>query len=207
MPAYITDENLPTKQFRVWNHKSNASPKKCVPMLDALTSGYLILLWADVFIDSSNQDSTPLISWRTSKGIFEQHGTYAQQIGAPLGFHPQPFKFMNYWRILTPPGYSCLITHPHGFQDSKLRAISAVIDTDRSSLQILPPLWVKKDFVGVIEKGTPIIQVTPFKRENWEAKYTVLENDKEYENIENANFNGTLINHYIKKVWSKKSYK
>jgi hypothetical protein len=204
MPSYVTQGGLPTKQVRVWNGIVNSTPKKCVPMLDALTSGYLILLWADIFVDSVNHQ-TPLITWKTKQRIFEQHG--ATEVGTPAGFNSQPYKFMNFWRILTPPGYSCLITHPHGYQDSKLRAISAVVDTDRSSSAILPPVWIKNNFVGVIEKGTPIIQVTPFKRENWKAEYTCLKNNEEYDNIEDANFNGTIVNHYIKKVWHKKSYR
>jgi hypothetical protein len=207
MSPYVKEDGSPSAEVRVFDRKANTSPKKCVPMLDALTSGYLILLWADIFVDASEKYETPLITWKTSKALFEKHGTSAQQVGTPEGFHPQPYKYLNYWRILTPPGYSTLITQPHGFQDSNLRAISAVVDTDKSSLQILPPLWVKKGFVGVIEKGTPIIQVTPFRRENWEAKYTTLENDNEYENIEDSNFNGTIINHYLKNVWFKKSYK
>jgi len=206
-PFTPTPENPEAKHSSVFNTVPNHSAKKCVPMLDALTSGYLIQLWADVYVDASDKYEAPLISWKTTKSVFQAHGLQAKEIGTPTGFHPQPFKFMNYWRIITPPGYSIMVTQPYGFNDTNLQAIPAIIDSDKSSLQILAPLWVKKGFVGVIEKGTPIIQVTPFKRENWKATYTCLKDDFEYETIEEANFRGTIINHYIKKVWSRKSYK
>jgi hypothetical protein len=206
-PYTPTPENPEAKHSSVFNGTANHSAKKCTPMLDALTSGYIIPLWTDVYVDASDKYETPAISWKVSRDVFEQHGTQAQEVGTPTGFHSQPYKYLNYWRVITPPGYSIMVTQPHGFKDTNLQAVSAVIDSDKSSLQILPPLWIKKGFVGVIEKGTPIIQITPFKRENWQASYTCLKDDEEYRNIEDANFQGTIINHYIKKIWSRKSYK
>ena len=205
-PFIATLENPEAKHSSVSNQGVNHSAKKCTPMLDALTSGYIIQLWADVYVDASDKYETPLITWKVSKNLFEMHGSQAQEVGTPTGFHPQPYKYLNFWRIITPVGYSIMVNQPYGFNDTNLQAVPAVIDSDKSSLQILPPLWIKKGFVGVIEKGTPIIQVTPFKRENWKAKHTCLK-DGEYQNIEDANFSGTIINHYIKNVWSRKSYK
>jgi hypothetical protein len=206
-PYTPTLANPEAKHSSVFNGIASHSAKKCTPMLDALTSGYIIPLWTDVYVDASDKYETPAISWKVSRDVFEQHGTQAQEVGTPTGFHSQPYKYMNYWRVITPPGYSIMVTQPHGFKNTNLRAIPAVIDSDKSSLQILPPLWIQKGFVGVIEKGTPIIQITPFKRENWQASYTCLKDDEEYRNIEDANFRGTIINHYIKNVWSRKSYK
>jgi hypothetical protein len=80
-----------------------------------------------------------------------------------------------------------------------------VIDTDNSSLEILPPVWFKSDFEGILEKGTPMVQVIPFKRSDWKAEYSYLKNGQ-YQRIEDKNFGSTIVNHYIKKVWEKKNY-
>ena len=67
-------------------------------------------------------------------------------------------------------------------------------------------MWIKKNFSGVVEKGTPLIQLIPFKRDDWEATHNYYE-DGEFSLVQEKNFNSTIISHYIKQVWSKKSYK
>jgi hypothetical protein len=87
-----------------------------------------------------------------------------------------------------------------------LYAIPAIIDSDKSQLEIIPPMWIKEGFEGVIEAGTPLIQLTPFKRDNWKTEFNYLKNG-EYEKLEDKNFNKNLINNYVRNHWSKKSYK
>jgi hypothetical protein len=107
---------------------------------------------------------------------------------------------------VTPKGYSCLFLPPVGYRTTPLQAVPAVIDTDKSTLEVLPPMWIKEDFEGVIEKGTPLVQVIPFKRTNWKSEFEVKkENKHKYSN--DKNFFGTLVNHYVKNYWSKKTYK
>jgi hypothetical protein len=67
-------------------------------------------------------------------------------------------------------------------------------------------MWLKADFQGVVEKGTPLMQITPFKRDDWKSEFGYYKNGQ-YLEVEDANFNGTMVNHYIKNHWSKKSYK
>jgi hypothetical protein len=207
MSPYMATENNPLgNSLSVINRTANVSGKKCFPMLDALSSGYLIPLWSDVYVDATSETTPPAITWRVSRPVFEMHGDQTEGVEAPKDFHMQPFKYLNYWRIITPPGYSILVTQPFGFRNTNLQAIPAVIDTDKSNLQILFPLWIKKGFKGVIEKGTPIAQVTPFKRDNWEAEYSTYSDDTEYRNLEDAHFGGNLINNYMRREWSKKTY-
>jgi hypothetical protein len=202
-PYDKTPDNPDGKKLIVENYVSNASPKKCNPMLDALTSGYVIPLWSDVQVQNVNDDKR--ITWRVSGNVFQEHGHSAREVETPVGYNEQVFKFMNKWRIITPKGYSCLITQPFGYRQTPTQAIPAVIDTDNSSLEILPPVWFRSDFEGILEKGTPMAQVIPFKRSDWRAEYSYLK-DGEYQRLEDKNFNSTIVNHYIKKVWSKKNY-
>lgn len=192
------------KKLVVKNFRSNASAKKCTPMLDIMITGYIIPLWADVQIEFNNDE--PYISWKIhSNDIFQIHGRQSREVNPPTGYHPQAFKFMNKWIPKTPKGYSTLITQPFGWRDTPFQAIPAIVDTDTSSLEIIPPVWIKKDFNGIVEKGTPMIQLIPFKRDNWKAEFSFLK-DGEYQKLEDRNFNGTIINHYIKNHWVKKEF-
>ena len=202
-PYTKTPDNPKGNKLIVSGRLSNAGPKKCVPMLDAITSGYIIPLWADVQI--VNSESSKWLTWRTSEPVFQEHGEQAREVENPTGYNPQVFKFLNKWRIITPKGYSCLITAPFGYRQTGVQAIPAVIDTDKSSLEILPPVWFSNEFEGILEKGTPLVQVIPFKRSDWKAEYSYLK-DGEYQKLEDKNFGSTIVNHYMKKVWSKKTY-
>ena len=67
-------------------------------------------------------------------------------------------------------------------------------------------MWIKQGFEGVIEKGTPMFQIIPFKREDWKAEFDFYPENK-YQTITDKTFNSTLINHYIKHIWSRKTFK
>jgi hypothetical protein len=67
-------------------------------------------------------------------------------------------------------------------------------------------MWIREGFEGIIEKGTPLVQITPFKRDNWESEFSYM-NENEYKYLEDRNFNSYLKNHYVRKVWQKKKYK
>jgi hypothetical protein len=192
-------------KVHVRNSVSNATFKKCPPLLDGMSSGYIIPLWADVEI--SNNGNGPFINWKTTHHIFEIHGSNTQKIQAPIGYSPQVFKYNNCWIPQTPKGYSCIVTSPFGYNDLPFKAVPAVIDTDRSTLELIFPVWVKDNFSGIVEKGTPIAQIIPFKRDDWESTFDYYEDD-EYRNIiAEKNFNSTIVGHYIKNHWSKKKFK
>lgn len=192
-------------RVHVRNRISNATFKKCVPLLDGMSAGYIITLWADVELNS--EGTYPLIFWKTKADIFEQHGSDTRKITPPPGYNSQVFKYLNCWIPQTPKGYSCVITSPFGHNDLPFKAIPSVVDTDRSTLEIIFPVWVKNNFNGIVEKGTPIAQIIPFKRDDWESTFDYYEN-KEYENIiEEKNFNSSIVGHYLKNVWSKKNFK
>jgi hypothetical protein len=126
-------------------------------------------------------------------------------IGAPRSFRFS-FKYINKLWITTQPGYSISVLPPAGHYDLPFLQIPAVIDTDAKDLTPTPfPVWIKSGFEGIVEKGTPIAQVIPFKRESWHHEISVTENDNEY----NYSLNKwkTKIGHqYIKSAWSKKRY-
>jgi len=199
-PIYPDDKKLHIRRM-----VPNYSFKKCTPLLDSLSLGYIIPLWADVMVEQI--DGFPQIFWKTNSDIFALHGESSKEIPAPAGYDQIVYKYLNCWIPETPKGYSCLIVSPVGYNDLPFKAVSAVVDTDKSTLELVFPMWIKKDFQGIVEKGTPMIQVIPFKRDDWESTFNYYE-DEEYRNIVvEKNFNGTILGHYLKNHHSKKRFK
>jgi hypothetical protein len=203
-PAYLKEDGTETKKFKIINRISNTGFKKCAPMLDGLTSGYIIPLWADVHAEINNDE--PYLNWRVTRPVFQEHGKQARDIPNPKGYNKTVFKYLNPWLIQTPPGYSFLAIEPLGYRGLPFRPIPAVIDADVSTLELLFPVWVKEGIDEVVEAGTPIVQILPFKRDSWVSEF-IEGNREDYQTLEDANFGKHLINHYSRRVRQKKSYK
>jgi hypothetical protein len=195
-------DNPDGKKILLANLESNASFKKCTPMLDFLSAGYIFTLQADVLVRYEN--NSPLLSWRIDQKVFADHP--AQEVEVPVGYHPQGFKYFNYWIPKLPKGYSALITSCPGYPNGIFKPISAIIDYDKTQHGLFPPGFIMNNFEGIIEKGTPMFQLIPFKRNNWESEFSFLE-DGQYRIVEDSTIKATIVNNYVKSFWEKKSYK
>lgn len=176
--------------------------KKCVPILDALTSGYVITLPTDVYF---NEDSKNF--WYDSPVSInsDHHSIQTQGVDIDPGFDEQPHKWINFWKIETPKGYSCLFTHPLNRSDLPFKSFTGIVDTDRHPLVINFPFIMRKGFSGRIPAGTPIIQIIPFKRDEWKASVV---DDKEYKEHPRAyEVDIPPYNWYKRNWWVRKSYR
>ena len=213
LPKWFTDAKpyeqvanaLDDGKLHFRNRAANATYKKCVPLLDGLSAGYIIPLWTDVMVEQDN--GLPQIYWKNIPNVFALHGSPSREIPAPAGYDQVVYKYLNCWIPQTPKGYSCLIISPLGYNDTPFHAVPAIVDTDSSTLELIFPMWIKTGFEGIVEKGTPMIQIIPFKRDNWDSTFDYYK-DGEYRNvIEEKNFNGTMVGHYLKNHHSKKKFK
>lgn len=176
--------------------------KKCTPMLDALVTGYVITVPVDTYIEYI--DNQPYIRTKTRKTYFENHNHRSVELDTPFGYSQQVVKFDNGWIPVTPKGYSVLVTSPFGYRNLPFLQVPAVIDSDKSFFEISLPLWVKFGNQEV-PKGTPLAVIVPFKREAWEAEFSIYDGD--YRAYEERTYGATMFNHYKKKIWSRKEYK
>ena len=78
----------------------------------------------------------------------------------------------------------------------------AIVDTDEYKTAVHIPFLVKKNWTGTIKKGTPIIQVFPFKREDWQSMYK----DEPIDNDKMISFLKTFIHSAYKKTFWHKKY-
>lgn len=161
------------------NGSSTGTIKRCMPVFDAITGGYIIPTYVDIFISQQqliNQETkeplnetTPWYEWPSFKPLgfhpIEQAPNYPQKNSLPLeASYP---KWVNPWAIKTPPGYSCLFVQPV-HRESPFTILPGVVDTDKYTAPVNFP-FVLNDwkFEGLIPAGTPMAQVIPFKRDSW----------------------------------------
>ena len=182
----------------------NTTVKKCMPFLEAMTAGYTVVLADDIIVELQ-KNGTPFIRWRTSTDLISSHSP-EQFSGLAVGenYHNYIYKWNNPWVIHTPKDYSLWVTHPSNQFELPFTTFNGFVETDSYTLSIQFPFLLKKGFEGVIEKGTPVAQLIPIKRETWNSE--ILEYDKDYQPKAARQFFGTIVNSYKKHFWVKKSY-
>jgi hypothetical protein len=171
---------------------ANISVKKCMPVLDDMSAGYYITLPSDVIV-SFNDNAEPNFSW--SLDIVGKHNpdgsldalpplvaTHSREqianLQIPFEYSTYPFKWNTYYRITTPPGYSCMFRQPSWRFDVPFYTLSGLVDTDKHPVPVNLPFLIRDRWEGIIPEGTPIAQVIPFKRTDWVSE-VVGTNNKE----------------------------
>ena len=182
----------------------NATAKKCFPLLDAITSGYIVTLWADILVTQEKEG--PYIKWATQSPVVDVWSSkQSNGYDIPDEYSKTVFKYLHGWVIKTPKNYSSFITHPVGYQNLPFRTLTGVVDTDSLETFANSPFTIKKDFEGIIEKGTPMFQIIPFKRESWESEY--IQMHPEEDDINHEKLHSTIISSYGRLLRKNKSYK
>jgi len=145
--------------------------KKCMPLLDAMSLGYVIPLQADLHI-KTNSDKSEL-QYTNPPGISICDVHTVEQLGtrsAP-GFPTTPIKFINYWVIKTAPGWSTMVTPLVNSFDNHFTCLSGLVDTDRYPKEInFPAIWHTSNFDDIVPSGTPLVVVYPIKRDDVPSK-------------------------------------
>jgi hypothetical protein len=185
--------------------RRSATVKKCLPFLDAITSGYVFCLPYDLLIEK--KDGEVMLRWFTDTDNIEVEQPYrVEGIPNPMGFYPTVWRFNSLPNISTPKGYSCLITHPFNRYDLPFLAMTGVVDTDQGLSTSAIVFYLNEGFEGIIEKGTPLAQILPFKRDDWEH---ILEKPRTPEEEKAIWFKLTskIDRSYLRQFWNRKSYK
>jgi hypothetical protein len=143
--------------------------KRCMPFLDAMMTGYLLPIAATVRLDIRDGGKTVETGWEFDKKMVSNHGPH-QVAGNPKDPAP-PCKFHNYWSIRTAPGWSCLFVPPLNRPSQPFECVAGIVDTDTYSAHIHFPFFATApDGVYTIERGTPLVQVIPFYRDEAAGK-------------------------------------
>jgi len=137
--------------------------KRCMPFIDALTTGWILPLAATVRLEIRDRGRTVNAGWDFDRVMVSNHNSH-QVAGNPREPRP-PSKFHNYWTIRTPPGWSCLFVPALNRPHPVVEIVAGIVDTDRYvSLIHFPFFAVAADGTYTLEKATPLVQVIPFQR-------------------------------------------
>jgi hypothetical protein len=177
---------------------TSATVKKCMPVFDALTAGYIIPSPADIFI--SERDGQSYYEW-SNFGLIQFHPIEQAPLHPVQNGNSYP-KWINPWAIKTPPGYSLLFTQPF-HRESVFTILPGIVDTDSYSAQVNFPFTLNDPkFEGVIPAGTPLAQVIPIKREVWQMQYGDAGQDRV-----NNRMHTKIFDRYKTLFWNKKEYR
>ena len=175
--------------------------------MDALSSGFIIPLWGDLYVSASNG----MLNLKFPEN-FPMSQSLGQHPARQLEGHPladKPYgtsylKFINPWVVETEPGYSCLFTSPLNHLETRFKVLDGVVDTDSYYNNInFPFVWTAGDGEFFIPKGTPLVQVIPFKREAF--KLMIEETDTAKSRNTLAKLGTCMRNGYRSLFWHKKS--
>lgn len=181
----------------------NHTVKHCMPFLDALTSGYQVLLPFDVMVEQ--RGGKPFVTWLGQGDLIVKRNEKSfGSMPLPIGFHDEMYAIRVPLSFRLPKGYSMLYTQPFNRYDLVTMTMTAVIDSDVDVYSGDAPFFIKQGFEGIIEQGTPIAQILPFKREDWQSEVT--EGLTQKAEISRLKSISVLSGWYKNNVWKKKSY-
>ena len=174
MPSTVESEALGRAEVRTLKH--------CPPMLDAFGTGIVFPLAADVAVENGTLSwdwpAPPRGRARPTRSPIGLH-VPEQASGAPFRLPADRFvvKFTNFWAVEAPAGVSLLFLHPLNREDLPFRTLSGLVDCDRfaDGFVHFPVLWTDPDFEGVLERGTPVAQAVPVRRERIELIRGVMD--------------------------------
>jgi|TARA_R100001530_G_C4301395_1_gene150565 hypothetical protein len=220
--------NIPEWYKKLDHSMEKRTIKGCMPFLDALSAGYLLRCPQDLYFNYGliSRKGEPDVSYKNAldeEGRIEMEGTNLNcrhPEAHKVDQYPDPIikkeqanrpilKILNPWIIRTPPGYSCLFTSPLNNHHYPWQIISGIVDTDTFNKEVNFPFKVNvekienKDKTFIINKGTPYVQIIPFKRENWIMKIKAkIPGDRS-----NLFYPLKLVHVYKSMFWNKKSWK
>lgn len=199
--SYLTDNGK--KQIPI-ERKPYSSVKRCMPVWDMMTAGYIMETPYDIGIRQT--ETGPIFQWLNDNTVaFQSHEQ----------FQNHPFsRDINYavrikipWSIKTPKGWSILVLPLQHREVGPIEGLSGIVDTDKWAMPF--NMFIKltdPKFEGIIPAGTPFLQIIPFKRSAWKAQLGG-EKEKMRHKVNEAIFGRIFFDRYKKFWWQKKEYK
>jgi len=223
MPSYGGFKNTEAnkKVMNIRNASDNATIKRCIPVLDSMSMGYLVVTPAELYVKPKDVTEKNVKDGPTSE-FFMFYPRHAEKVD----YHPwgqaskHPYatkqrlaKVFTPWHVRLPDGYSLIITEPLNNPSPYWSVVSGVMDSDAFYPTLNFMVAIKDpNFEGIIPAGTPIAQLIPFKRDNWSS--VIVDNDqnsgtiiKDNQVVLSSRLSKVFHGSYKKLFWSKKDFR
>lgn len=199
-----TSEYTPGNKKIITDHRyTTHTIKKCMPVLDSITAGYILYTQVDIQV-THDPDGNIRYTW-PSQDALSFHPIQQASLH-PLSNGQDYPKWVNPYSIETPPGYSVLIVPPL-HRESVFTIFPGVVDTDKYKSPIHFPFVLNNEkWSGIIDAGTPLAQVIPFKRDSWKHSFG-SDKEKEEQMLVLGKLKSMFFNSYKKQFWTRKEYK
>lgn len=168
-------------------HPSEDTPlqksiRACMPAMEALTFGWIIPVPLNISI--VQEENGARVEWADTKFEAMENHPKAQVGGERFPHNGEVLKFNLPYILRTPEGVSTLFMPPLNRVETRFRPFSGIVDTDEYVNEVnIPSLMLDTEWSGVVEAGTPLVQVVPFKRDevvNKSETRTMTEQEREW---------------------------
>ncbi|MCH1612026.1 MAG: hypothetical protein L7S72_01895, partial [Flavobacteriales bacterium] len=163
----------------------------CPPVMDWITSGYLIHNAWEYILEER------ILNFRKGIHLESQNLRLSDRKLAPnvlsgecLPVEGGPYSYFKLdtdYKVVTPPGYSCMVMQPYYDFNQRFSVLPGIIDTDKHDWTVSAFAYTKEKNLRIVP-GEKILQIIPFKRDSWEMELT---NEKIY----------SQVFHYIRKAY------
>lgn len=179
--------------------------KNCPSFSDYFSQGYVVTMWADTVIDFDK--NTGEWFWKSPSEEFgwEHHPNWQfvdiakPKVNSQSGY--VVFKAVSPWSIITPPGYSVLQLPMFYNFNQDFTVMPGVLASDVEHTLNIQVLFHSDKKQLIIERGTPLAQFIPFKRNDRLPMEYRDATEKDLEKIETVNM------HYRTKLFQSKEYR
>lgn len=203
---YVKDNDTKNYALGYDGHRL-PSFKACPALLDIFTTGYFLKTPCDIEF----YDDNGTINVKTEFGYedFCSSRPDMDYFNVPDGYSKSHFHWWPNWAPETPSGHSVLYLNPVNHFNLPFITVAGIIDNDKFNTPGLMPFFIKEGFLGVVPKGTPYVQIIPFKRQDWEMdlEFHTADSIIKRHNDTAEMFRKPGGGMYKKNIWTKRKYK
>ena len=164
-----------------------STTRNCPGIYDYMTSGYIVPAWSDIRLEwkQGKAEAFDLQTGQMLLYLQQQYGQsmpmlmqheFKQAKDAPFWDNSMKniLKFSSPWNLRTSEGVSCFFTHPYYHSSTDYTVMPGIMDTDvKKYSNTIINVFLRLNKQGkpiFIERGTPLIQIIPFKRSDVKFK-------------------------------------
>jgi len=174
-------KKMPDKTL--WADNTVENIKGCMPAMDMATAGYVLPVSIEMIAESTFENFKKNLKLESARiNDLEDPDIRSKKVMAVYKHESCPmvingkkqdyyFKYSTDWIVKTPPGYSCLVVQPFMLFEDRFSVIPAIVDTDTYDSPI-PVVGYTNLEKLILRPGEYVVQVIPFKREDWNMKIT-----------------------------------
>jgi hypothetical protein len=165
----------------------NATIRRCPGVISYLSEGYIIPLWSDFLVQIRGKTVYCAGSNELAKASPHSKDMQYSTMPLPEGYLPDSVKFLNPWKVKTPPGWSVLLSQPFYHFEQRFTAVPGVVDSDVYHHIHVNTFFRKGDLDHQLKMGMPFVHIMPFQRNALEPEVRVM-NDADRKRMQRLDF-------------------